>query len=61
MPRNELCTLLINDADAMNSMNSRPAFLANIQVSSATEVPPTTSVNVNTSSTPTTIKGFLKI
>ena len=57
VPRNELCTLLITDADAMNSMNSRPAFLANIQVSSATEVPPTTSKNVNTTPTPI-IKGF---
>ena len=57
VPRNELCTLLITDADAMNSMNLRPTFLANIQVFSTTEVPPTTSVNVNTTPTPTT-KGF---
>ena len=60
VPQNELCTLLITDADAMNFMNSRPAFLANIQVSSVTEVPPTTSKNVNTTPTPI-IKGFFKI
>ena len=61
MPRNELCTLLVTDVDAMNLINLRPAFLANIQVYSTTEVPPTTSVNVNSSPTPTTIKGFLMI
>ena len=60
MPRNELCTLLITDADATNSMNSRPAFLTNIQVSGTTEVPPTTSVNINKSPTPIT-RGFLMI
>ena len=61
VPRNELCTLLITDVDAMNFMNSRPAFLTNIQVSGTTEVPPTTRLNVNTTPTPTTIKGFHKI
>ena len=60
VPQNELCILLITDADATNLMNSRPAFLANIQVSSATEVLPTNSVNVNTTPTPIT-KGFRKI
>ena len=60
VPRNELCTLLITDADATNSMNSRPAFHEYIQISSATEVSPTASVNINTSPTPI-IKGFLKI
>ena len=60
VPRNEVCTLLITDADATNSMNSRPAFLTNIQVPGTTEEPPTSSVNNNTSPTPIT-RGFLMI
>ena len=63
VPQNQLCTLLITDVDATNFVNSRSAFLANIQVSSTTEVhvPPTNSLNNNTTPTPIIIKGFLKI
>ena len=60
VPRNELCTLLITDVDAMNFTNLRPAFLAKIQVSGTTDVPQSTTImNVNTSPTSIT-KGFIR-